>query len=94
MGNVKSRVKQLERDLNMNAKHYAFVGVKVGETKEEAISRTAEEKGIDVAQLGMVSFHYEGSDDLEFDVRLNGYQGKYINLKGARSHEEWLEELE
>ncbi len=94
MGNVKSRVKQLERDLNMNAKHYAFVGVKAGETKEEAISRTAVEKGIDVAQLGMATFHYEGSDDLELDVRLNCYQGEYIDLQGARSHEEWLGELE
>ncbi len=94
MGSVKNRVRQLERDLNMNAKHYVFVGVQVGENKEEAISRAAAEKGIDVAQLGMVTFHYEGSDDLEFDVRLNGYQGEYIDLQGARSHEEWLEELE
>jgi len=94
MGNAKSRVKQLERELNMGAKHYAFVGVRVGETKEEAISRNAADKGIDVDQLGMITIHYEGSDELEFDVRLNGYQGEYINLQGTRSHEEWLEDLE
>ncbi len=41
-----------------------------------------------------MAIHYEGSDDLEFDVRLNGYQGEYLGLQGARSHEEWLEELE
>jgi len=94
MRSVNSRVTKLERDLNMNSKHYAFVGVKVGESKEEAISRTAADKGIDVDQLGMITIHYEGSDELEFDMRLNGYQGEYIDLQGTRSHEEWLEELE
>jgi len=90
---TKTRIEKLEKKHGIRTDLWYFmVFVKKNETKESALNRTLMGKGIDRTQVGYVSYM---SDEFGWeDERLNGYDGKVLDLRGGNSVKILMDEID
>ncbi len=57
---IRSRVKKLEKELNVRGRHYVDVSVRPGESKKVALTRALQELGISDEDVAYISYWGQG----------------------------------
>ena len=71
---IRSRVKKLEKELNVRGKHYLDVVVERGESKEVALKRTLKALGISDEDVAYISYWGKGLFESEDRERHDGLE--------------------
>ena len=71
---IRSRVKKLEKELNVRGKYYVNVSVTPGESKKVALTRTLQELGISDENVGYLVYWGEGLFESEDRGRHDGIE--------------------